>query len=114
VELDVRAKPEGPDEPVSGDGPRGGEGGLDVASLAERNEALIEEPHRHQLGRRRRVRGVETRRDARNADVEIAGRRRDDVRDGEQQDDGDEERRAHWATTAPLPPRGLGRHRRPL
>jgi hypothetical protein len=70
------AKPEGPHESVARDAPACREGGLDVASITERNEALVDEPHRHELRGGRRARGVEIRGDSWHADVELTGRGR--------------------------------------
>jgi hypothetical protein len=85
VKLDVLAKPEGPHESVARDAPACREGGLDVASITERNEALVDEPHRHELCWGRRARRVETRGDSRHADVELTGwGRYGKARDGEQ------------------------------
>ena len=59
VKLDVLAQPEGPDQPVAGDGPRRRERGLDVASLPEGDQPLVEQAHRQELGRRRGLRRVQ-------------------------------------------------------
>ena len=75
VQLHVLAEPERPHEPVARHGPRRRERGLDVAAIAECDQALVEEANREELGRIARVRRVEGRREARHADVELARRR---------------------------------------
>jgi hypothetical protein len=104
VELHVRAESKSPDEPVAGDRPRRREGGLDIASLAECDEPLVEKPHRQELGRSGRLRRVKTRGDPRHADVEIARRcRAGEAGKHQQRNERGEERRAPWLPGAPPP-----------
>ena len=115
VEPDVRADAEGPDEPVPRDDPGRREGGLDVALLTERDEPLVEESHRQEIGGHRRRPGIEARRNARHADVKVTVRRREaDACAREQRDQRRDGCRASRPTAAPVPPGGLGSHRRPL
>ncbi len=118
VKLDVLAEPEGPDQPVAGDGPRRRERRLDVAALPEGDQPLVEKAHRQELGRSRRVRRVETRGNAPHADVELSGRRRE-RRGGDGAQRGERHERGTRRGEARSPELGrpsnrLGAHRRPL
>jgi hypothetical protein len=115
VKQDILAEPEGPDQPVAGDGPRRRESGLDVASLAECDQALVEQAHRQELGRRRGLRRIETRRNVEHADVKLGGRRRaGEAGDGEQYDEADKDCRARRTPGTPTPSSSPGAHWRPL
>jgi hypothetical protein len=116
VQLHVLAEPERPRETVPRHGPRGRERGLDVAALAESDQALIDEAHREELRGIARVRRVERRGQTWHADVKLARRcAHGHARDGQQQRrEPHEARRRHGALEPTPPTREPATHRRPL